>query len=502
MVVEIKSTSGNCIIIPAGACYARRDYPNAYNFVHLNFKNATGTVFLRSWNDEKNKWQATDSYPNGKFEFQFSHKTEKDILNKYCASIVKDLSLWRGLGSFRNNEIKQIYVHQRLLDRSRNREEVSDSFVLKDLLERSTDGSTVLVEGTAGCGKTMLLQNWAVTMAQTFIEEPGKDYVPIYLPLGWIERMHGTGPWTKLPIELAAERYPDIGGQASQPLIEALTNAMKNNRIVILLDAVDEISEQAANHFRDWWDKTRESRASCPIVLTSRPVIHINGVRVENKLFILKFNTEQREQFIKNWFGKEVNKVSALQAHLQQSVQLQDPIIAGNPLFLTMMCIEFEERGKLSATPAQLLDMFVRLLLEFWDKERGVDRTLSLVPLDLKLRVMESVATKLFDMNRIVFTEREFIDHTIILLNQLSSSIQVNVIIDEIVNRSGLLIKDRRRGDYQFCHNLFLEYFVARDKAFGLEELDQESWLQKAILERNHKYDTVIQFYNELRLGA
>jgi predicted phosphodiesterase len=40
---------GNCAILSAGAAYDRREYPNGYNFVHLDFDAGQGTVFLRRY---------------------------------------------------------------------------------------------------------------------------------------------------------------------------------------------------------------------------------------------------------------------------------------------------------------------------------------------------------------------------------------------------------------------------------------------------------------------
>ena len=65
----IQGTNGECVIIPAGACYDRRFYANAYNFVHLDLENGQGIVFLRCWNG-RDKWREdVDSSPGGKFEF-------------------------------------------------------------------------------------------------------------------------------------------------------------------------------------------------------------------------------------------------------------------------------------------------------------------------------------------------------------------------------------------------------------------------------------------------
>ncbi|MCX6579874.1 MAG: tetratricopeptide repeat protein [Candidatus Aminicenantes bacterium] len=71
-------TDGSCILIPAGASYDRRkvsdqQYNNSYNFVHLDFENQKGEVFLRCWSDRNNRWREDiDACSNnGRFAFPF-----------------------------------------------------------------------------------------------------------------------------------------------------------------------------------------------------------------------------------------------------------------------------------------------------------------------------------------------------------------------------------------------------------------------------------------------
>ena len=69
---------GDCVIIPAGACYYRRIpenplYTNSYNFVHFNYDVGKVAVFFRRWSDSSGKWvEDVDSCKNGKFEFNLS----------------------------------------------------------------------------------------------------------------------------------------------------------------------------------------------------------------------------------------------------------------------------------------------------------------------------------------------------------------------------------------------------------------------------------------------
>jgi tetratricopeptide (TPR) repeat protein/predicted phosphodiesterase len=95
--VEITGgTSGDCIIIPAGASYDRRmaenpRYANSYNFVHLDFDTGKGTVFLRRWSDPRNKWlEDIDSCDGGKCEFSLI-KSASDGSSKETAPPTKNI---------------------------------------------------------------------------------------------------------------------------------------------------------------------------------------------------------------------------------------------------------------------------------------------------------------------------------------------------------------------------------------------------------------------------
>lgn len=69
----VRGTSGDCVIIPSGACYDRRlaadpRYTNSYNWVHLDFSADQGIVYLRRWSDQRNEWiEDIDAHPGGKF---------------------------------------------------------------------------------------------------------------------------------------------------------------------------------------------------------------------------------------------------------------------------------------------------------------------------------------------------------------------------------------------------------------------------------------------------
>lgn len=68
-VESVNGTQGECVIIPAGAAYDRRDHANGYNFVSVNLTTKKGTVFLRCWN-KKDCWREdVDCATEGKYDF-------------------------------------------------------------------------------------------------------------------------------------------------------------------------------------------------------------------------------------------------------------------------------------------------------------------------------------------------------------------------------------------------------------------------------------------------
>jgi tetratricopeptide (TPR) repeat protein/predicted phosphodiesterase len=94
--VEVTSgTSGNCVIIPAGASYDRRMadnpfYVNSYNFVHLDLATGNGTAFLRRWSDPRNKWvEDIDSCDKGECNFSLSGSVQKSSSSDIVPQSIK-----------------------------------------------------------------------------------------------------------------------------------------------------------------------------------------------------------------------------------------------------------------------------------------------------------------------------------------------------------------------------------------------------------------------------
>jgi len=56
--VHLSDPDGSVTIIPGGACYDTREYPNSYNFVRLNFESSSGRIYFREYVDRQGGYWA------------------------------------------------------------------------------------------------------------------------------------------------------------------------------------------------------------------------------------------------------------------------------------------------------------------------------------------------------------------------------------------------------------------------------------------------------------
>jgi len=206
-VMVMHGTSGDCVVIPAGACYDRRkaqdpNYTNAYNYVHLDFDTGKCFVFLRRWSEPRNEWiEDIDSYPGGKFEFRLPG----------LADPLSSTTDTRGsqLDEAIDKIDKQIVAAPLLLPRQippppsdfKGREEE-----ISDILSNFDKGATITgLHGMPGVGKTVLAFVLAERLkdrfsdGQLFINLQGTSKNPLSPAEAMAQVIHAYRPTDRLP---------------------------------------------------------------------------------------------------------------------------------------------------------------------------------------------------------------------------------------------------------------------------------------------------------------
>ena len=415
-------------------------------------------------------------------------------IKRYLQSMKTKFSLWRGLGLGRDVVLEEIYVSHRL---ENGKEEIlSDDNLLKLLTNISPDKQNVLIIGQAGSGKTTLLKRWVLLLADRALKANCQDWIPIYVSLGLVGVLCGDDPdWHGSVVEIAADEFTDINDTVPPSLIEALTKVVNSGNAIILLDAADEVAEITRPHILRWIEKMQRT-SQCPIVVTSRPSPSVDNM-VNFQLFKVKpFESNQIQSFVNKWFEDALTDANRMIELLGKSDQLK--LLAGNPLFLTLMCVTYEnEHFMQSYTAGDLLERFVWTLLQDWDIDKGGRRgyARSKSNVAAELHVLESVSVQFF--GQIEIKEVELLDCVRMALEEYGSPLDAQSVIQDIQSVSGILLSGRG-GRYRFCHPLFPDFFYACHLLQEVKEgrLNWQDWTRET--GEKEKYHNVDVLFRDL----
>jgi len=265
------STLGNCVIIPAGASYNRRNvddlrYSNAYNFVHLDFSNGRCAVYMRCWSASLNRWREDiDSHPpNGIFDFTIpkyisAPEDQADHSREDAADNSINTPSCEASGSQVPHQIPSPPADFTGRDDD-----------IEYLLERFDQGATITgLRGMGGIGKTAL----AFKLAEKLIDRypDGQIFV----------NMNGTSDEPLTAAEAMSQIIHAYETDARLPAIESelsglYRSKLHSKKVLILLD-------NAAND-----DQVRPllPPSSCGLIVTSREKFTLPGL-IEKDLNIM-----------------------------------------------------------------------------------------------------------------------------------------------------------------------------------------------------------------------
>jgi hypothetical protein len=250
---------------------------------------------------------------------------------------------------------------------------------------------------------------------------------------------------------------------------------LKQNRLLILLDGLDEVADEQDRRWVSWWvDRQMYEYPETAFILTSRPLGYQHAQLTEGVtvLEVASLTDDQVRDFVNQWYRETEIKAQGhddlgvredasrpaqqLLHEIDNSQPLQD--LAENPLLLTMIATVHRRRGSIPRNRVELYRDICQVLLEKRQLAKGIPDVLTA---SQKQAILQPLSLELMRRKTRKFT---LADIAYLLEAKLANLPQVHFTPADFLKRLqevDALIAKEQEGEFEFAHLSFQEYLAA-----------------------------------------
>jgi Leucine-rich repeat (LRR) protein len=383
------------------------------------------------------------------------------------------------------------------------------SAALEHILDKiSNANGRLLINGSAGAGKSTLMRWCAIHAARQVLDNPSdqlqtfeKLQISITSTLWNFQKddssLRNSGDWRKkIPFLIRLRDCPngklpaanDLPSFLAKHLPSAPTNWMTSvfdsGQALILFDGVDEIHRDKRRQLEEEIGELIRTYPNCTYVVTTRPGAVEDGwlSRLEfTEARVEPMSRRDREEFIDKWYrsaalelkqrprpGEDLTLTAArLKTELVEQPELG--LLATNPLLCAMICALYRERQeKLPETPAELSEALCQMLLHRRERETPGLADKHFLPSWRALQyaqkkgLLAELACRMVREGSSSIERKEassLVANTLVTIPGRARE-EADDMVQALVERSGML---RPAGDdrIDFLHNTLKEYLAA-----------------------------------------
>lgn len=435
--------------------------------------------------------------------YRSTEVTYRDFENRYRETIIERYGKVELVGSgltersVKKYDISSAYVELNCFEEGYE-EEYEEEIELSQVFCKN---HVVWVGGEAGSGKTTFLRWVAICSAKNDYKKISniRNTIPIVIELRSVKS------WPLNLQVIINEFAASFGYQCPDGWLDKI---IKDNRALILIDGLDEVTEEKRDDTFEFIDTFTTKHPKIRILVTARNSVE-NALECVCKQYeISPMKIKNIKKFIFYWHRSvlhsdaivEDGQIRVLQNNLitkiSNSASLK--LLARNPLLCAMICaLNYVNNQHLPENKMDLYESCCKMLMDARDAERQIKSNLyeSLQQLDYskKKRVLEELAYWMLRNNNasekrenvIDFLDKLFENTNII--PQKGSQCNTNEILDFFVERSGI-IREPEEGEIDFIHKTFMEYLAVKsicrncDWMKLVEEACNSNWKETIIM--------------------
>ena len=401
----------------------------------------------------------------------------KKALSRYSVTLAADCAEIKV--PFRPNRplpLKDLYIDLKVAG-----DGASEPIPITDELRRH---KRIVVTGPPGAGKSMFLRHTAVSELLATPRRRGPA-----TPMPVLVELHRLGGESDTATVIEDHLVSSFERHGFPNALKFVHAALESGSLMLLFDGLDEVPREDRSWVIKRVNELLQLHKSCPALITCRTAVYRGDFDASaDRVFELEpFRDDQVEAFISAWpeampAGKSPEQLMAV---LRNQPKLLSA--ARNPLLLTIMTHLYSDRPtyRLPRSRADFYRQAATILLDQWQGQLNQNAFEAAE----KDQVLRHLAIHMLDHR-----ENEQVDRRTIRREAALEAIaevmprlgrdshDVDPILREIVERSGLLLKIDGGQRYAFAHLTFQEYFAAealleqQDRLVHSYAADPDSW--------------------------
>ncbi len=354
-------------------------------------------------------------------------------------------------------------------------------------VEQALSGHTrILLRGSAGSGKTTLVQWLAVTTARQdrltgeLAHLIGR--IPFVLPMRTLTRK---GAQLPTPADFLRSVGSPLADAQPQGWADRVLSA---GRGLLLIDGMDEVPDQERIRARDWLTDLLSAYPHNLCLVTSRPsAVRQDWLGSEDftELTLSSMSRENLAVFVDRWH-RAAEADPTLGAALLDAVRTKQDLsrLATNPLICALICaLHRERRGFLPRGRKALYDAALSMLLERRDRERNMAHAGLDLDEESQTELLQKLAYWLIRNGRSEMDRADALaqlERLLPAMPYVADQGNAQTVLLHLLDRSGLL-REPAVGTIDFVHRTFQDYLGARA---AVEERDFDLLLSHAHLDQ------------------